>query len=149
MKSFLLCIIGIVIISPLYSGSARAQVTVVSGYTVSQLATGIDRPWVAGGTSTNGYTGDLYVTTGSTQQIVRIDTSGTVTAFADLSAIVPFDATFWATFDLVGNYGGELFVDDDNIATHHGRTGVIHLLFLSSSDSMQAFSQVNHTSIAK
>lgn len=117
MKSFLLCIIGIVTISPLYSGSVRAQVTVVSGYTVTQLATGIDRPWVAGGTSTNGYTGDLYVTTGSTQRIVRIDTSGTVTAFADLSAIVPFDATFWATFDLVGNYGGELFVDDDNIAT--------------------------------
>ncbi len=95
MKSVFL----ILIVPSLWAASVQAQVTVVPGYAVTELATGMDRPFVAAGPAMNGYTGDLYVTDGATQRIVRIDTSGTVTAFVDLSAIVPFDAIFWATFD--------------------------------------------------
>ncbi len=98
--------------------TASAQVTVESGFMVSQLVTGLDRPFAAAGPAANGYTGDLYVTTGANKEIVRIDLSGTVHPFADLSSLIPFDAAFWATFDILGNYGGELFVDDDhNTAT--------------------------------
>ena len=100
----------------LLAPAARAQVSVEPGYVIELLASGIDRPFVAPGPATNGFTGELYVTNGATQQIVRIDLSGNTTPFADLSAIVPFDAIFWSTFDLVGNYGGHLFVNDDNNA---------------------------------
>ena len=93
---------------------AGAQVTVAPGYSITQLATGIDRPFVAAGPGAGGYTGGLYVTTGATKQIVIIDAAGNQTLFADLSGIVPFDAVFWPTFDRVGSYGGALFVDDDN-----------------------------------
>jgi hypothetical protein len=83
------------------------------GFSVRLLATGIDRPFVAPGPGTGGFSGDLYVTTGSLRRIETINVAGARSVVANLAGVINGDAAFWPAFDTLGTLGGGLFFDDD------------------------------------
>jgi hypothetical protein len=60
---------------------------------------------------------DVYACSPDTQVIERISADGTRTPFADLSALIPSGVgagPWWPSFDRVGNFGFDLFVDEDS-----------------------------------
>ena len=87
----------------------------IEGFTVTPLVAGLGRSQSAVGPGAHGFSSALYVSRIPTATMDVIDTSGAITPFADLSAILPpNDGPWWPTFDLRGNYGYKLFVNSDS-----------------------------------
>ncbi|MDZ4753182.1 MAG: hypothetical protein SGJ11_01630 [Phycisphaerae bacterium] len=77
--------------------------------------------FIVAGTPARGFNADVYLTLPSAQQIVSVDIGASEQPFASFAGLIrsgPGLGPFWPTIDAIGNYGGDMFVDDDKPGTN-------------------------------
>lgn len=111
----------------LYSAANKEVVRIATDGTQSNFAGGLPGCSEIAVDRTGNYGGDLYVTTGGTDRIYRVDTSGVVSMFSSWPGHTSGGGPLGLAFDTTGNYGDAMYVGSYFAQSNASKSGLFVL----------------------